>query len=184
MRYDRTGVRVMVLATAAVLSQAVGCGSAQDTTEEATPAAIDQRSYTLGAIAAFAEMVAAGVKQLALSTPLEPDAMDGIMDDARRIAAENGVELYRETDFMVTDLFSSELTEGKDVLLIYRGVTLEEYLALKREKARLIEAGAYEGAAREGVARRFGKMLSYSDEKIAELLAEHHSAGRSATDRR
>ena len=40
--------------------------------------------------------------------------------EAERIAANNGAEAFRENDFLVTDLFSASLTEGKHVLLICR----------------------------------------------------------------
>lgn len=141
----------------------------QDNGEEGTP--IDERSYRLGAIGAFAEMVDAGVKKLALSSPLEPTDMDALLDDALRISRNHKVEAFRETDFLVTDLFSPGLTEGKDVLLIYRGGTLREYLALKERKQRLEAEREYLGEARLDIARSFGHLLSYSDEKIEALLS-------------
>ncbi len=131
---------------------------------------IDQRSYRLGSIGAFAEMVDAGVKELALSAAVDPAEMDAMVEEATRIAAEHDVEVFRETDFLVTDLFSADLTEGKHVLLIYRGTTWQKYMDLKGEKARLESLGQYEGENRARIARRFGALLSYSDEKIAALL--------------
>ena len=131
---------------------------------------INQRSYNLGGIGAFAEVVGAGVKELALSAPLPPEKMDALVEEAERIAADNNVQLYREDDFLVTDLFPAELTEGTHVLLIYKDRTLEKYKALKAEKRRLEQAGEYQGRAREDIARKFGQLLSYSKEKIDELL--------------
>ena len=142
---------------------------AQDPSEAREPS-IDQRSYRLGSIGAFAEMVDAGVKRLALSAALEPGEMDALVEEAERIARDHKVELFRETDFLVTDLFSADLTEGKHVLLIYRGNTRQEYMEIKEEKLRLEGLGQYEGEARREIARRFGALLSYSDEKIASLL--------------
>lgn len=132
---------------------------------------IDLRSYRLGAMGAFAEMVGAGVKTLALSAPMEPDEVDALLDEARRIVEENGAELFRETDFLVTDLFPPKLTEGKEVLVIFRGETLERYLQLKAQKKALEEAGEYHAEARLEVARRFGILLSYPEEKIRQLLS-------------
>ncbi|MBT8398283.1 MAG: hypothetical protein HKO65_10880 [Gemmatimonadetes bacterium] len=132
---------------------------------------IDQRSYRLGSIGAFAEMVGAEVKELALSAPMTQKELDALVEAAQGIAAENGAELYLEPDFLVTDLFSPELTNGKQVLLIYRGQTLERYQGLKAEKRRLEEEGRYQGEARLEIARRFGRLLSYSDERIEALLA-------------
>ncbi|MFC1660767.1 hypothetical protein ACFL3S_04760 [Gemmatimonadota bacterium] len=138
---------------------------------------IDQRSYTLGGIGAFAEMVNAGVKKLALSAPLSPDEMDALMEEAERIVGSHDVDVFRETDFLVTDLFPADLTEGKHVLLICRGETRQEYLDLKAEKQRLIDSGMYDEAARLRVARRFGALLSYSEDKIEALLEAGRPSG-------
>ena len=148
----------------------VGCGGGS-TIKEDSEWTIDQRSYSLGGIGAFAEMVGADVKKLALSAPLDPAEMDKTVQHAERIAANHGVEVYRETDFLVTDLFAASLTEGKHVLLICRESTRQEYMDLKALKLRLVESGQYDDTAREDIARRFGGLLSYSEEKIDALLA-------------
>jgi hypothetical protein len=96
--------------------------------------------------------------------------MDGLMKDAERIARENGVKLYREEDFLVTDLFPESITEGKHVLLIYLDPVKEEYLAIKAEKKALMEKGEYEGQARRDIARKMGRLLSYPEERIAKML--------------
>lgn len=132
---------------------------------------LDQRSYNLGAIGAFSEMVDYGVKRLALSSPLDPAEMDLMIDEATRIAESHNVEIFRETDFLVTDLFSAELTEGKDVLLICDETTFQEYEALKAEKQRLENLGEYHGEARSRIARRFGELLSYPEAQIEVLLS-------------
>ena len=131
---------------------------------------IDQRSYTLGGLSTFAEMVRVGVKTLALSAAVTPEEMDDLVQDAERIAQEEGVMLYRETDLIVTDLFPAEVAEGKHVLLIYQGATLDEYLALKKRKSESVEAGSYTGEARRDIARQFGRLLSYPDANIEELI--------------
>jgi hypothetical protein len=153
-----------------VLCISPACVEGGSASDEEQAVSIDQRSFRLGSIAVFAEMADAGVKKLGLSAPMLPAEMDALEEEARRIAAEHGVELYRETDFLVTDLFSSELTDGLDVFVICSASTLQEYLDLKAAKEELVGAGAYEGEARLDIARRFGALLSYSDEKIAELL--------------
>jgi len=150
---------------------AASCGGEGEApSEDPRPATIDQRSYRLGSIGAFSEMVDAGVKKLALSAAVEPGEMDALVGDALQIAAGHNVEIYRESDFLVTDLFPEELTAGKDVLLIYRGDTRREYMELKAEQEGLVAAGQYDETARQDIARRFGKLLSYSDEKIDDLL--------------
>jgi hypothetical protein len=133
---------------------------------------IDQRSYNLGILGGFAEVVRLGVKQLALSEVMTPAEMDAIMADAAVIAARNQVEIWRETDFLVTDLYPADVAAGKHVLLIYTGDTLDRYLAIKADKQALRAAGKYEAEAREDIARRFGRLLSYPESVIDELLAQ------------
>ncbi len=132
---------------------------------------IDERSYNLGGIGAFAEVVGAGVKRLALSAPLTPAEMDALIEEAERIVERNHALSYRETDFLTTDLFPAEVTDGKHVLLIYTSSVKDEYMALKEEKKALVDQNRYEGEARREIARKMGKLLSYSDEKIEALLA-------------
>jgi hypothetical protein len=131
---------------------------------------IDERSYQLGVIGAFSEVVGAGVKKLALSSPMTPEDMDNLMEDAERIARENGVKLFREEDFLVTDLFPGSITEGKHVLLIYLDPVKDEYFEIKAEKAALLEKSEYEGEARREIARKIGRLLSYSEDHIEQML--------------
>lgn len=133
---------------------------------------IDQRSYNLGIMGGFAEVVRLGVKTLALSEVMAPAEMDAVMPHAEVIAERNGVKIWRETDFLVTDLFPADVAEGKHVLLIYTGDTLEKYLAIKNDKAELVAANEYRGAAREDIARRFGRLLSYPEPVIDDLLGQ------------
>lgn len=132
-----------------------------------------QKSYRLGAIGAFGEAVNAGVKQLALSATLTKEEMDDFLPEAEKIAQQNNVLLYREADLLVTDLFPENVAAGKEVLLIYQGNTKDQYLQLKADKKALVDAGKYNGKEREEIARRFGRMLSYSPHKINQLLAEN-----------
>ena len=138
--------------------------------DDATMPTIDQRSYNLGIMGGFAEVVRLGVKQLALSEVMSPGEMDGVMADALVIAERNEVQMWRETDFLVTDLYPADVAEGKHVLLIYTGDTLDRYLTIKADKARLVAAGEYEDEACEEIARRFGRLLSYPESVIDGLL--------------
>jgi hypothetical protein len=131
---------------------------------------MDRRSYHLGVIAAFSEIVAAGVKKLALSAPLVPEEMAELLPWAKRIAEENGALVFLEKDFCVTDLFPEDITADKDVLLIYCDPVKDEYLALKREKDDLINMGRYQGEARRNIARKMGRLLSYPEAHIEKLL--------------
>jgi len=134
-------------------------------------AQIDERSYNLGILGGFSEVVRLGVKTLALSEVMSPQEMDDILEDAAVIANRNEVLMWRETDFLVTDLYPADVAKGKHVLLIYKGDTLDQYLAIKADKAALVAAGRYRGEAREKIARRFGRLLSYPEQVIDDLLA-------------
>lgn len=145
---------------------------ANQTTQPGNSKEIDRRSYNLGVIAAFSEIVAVGVKKLALSSPLPPEEMAQLLPEAERIAHENGVSLYLEKDFLTTDLFPEEITEGMHVLLIYLDPVKREYLALKAEKQRLIESEKYHGQVRQDIARKMGRLLSYPEHRITKMLLE------------
>jgi catechol 2,3-dioxygenase-like lactoylglutathione lyase family enzyme len=140
-----------------------------------TNTAKEDSAYVLGGIGAFGEMVNAGVKKLALSAPLSSAEMDNIMEEATRVAKQNQVNIYREPDLLVTDLFPAEATKGKEVLLIYQGTANEEYLRLKEDARKLEEAGLYQGKTREAIARRMGRLLGYPPHHINKLLAANSS---------
>jgi hypothetical protein len=160
------------------VSDAAEAGSGAGVSGSGSSPAIDERSYRLGGIGAFSEMVGAGVKKLALSAAMPADEIDALVDEAREIAARNGAEIYREADFLVTELFPAEITDGLEVLVIYKGQTLQEYLDLKERKRVLVESGLYEGEARTEIAREMGRLLSYPEEKITSLLTSQPDEGR------
>lgn len=164
---------VVKLATIGVLLTVAGCTEPALSPPLATneEPLIDQRSYNLGVIGAFAEVVGVGVKKLALSSALTTQEMDALIEEAEKIVERNGAKHYREEDFLVTDLFPAEITEGKHVLLIYLDPVKEEYMTLKAEKKALISEGKYEGEARKEIAREMGRLLSYPEEKIESMLA-------------
>ena len=136
-------------------------------------AKIDQRSWDIGVITAFAEIVGVGVKKLALSGAMVRAEVDSLWGEAAEIASENQVLLFREPELLVSDLFPADVAKGKEVLLIYKGSTLGEYTALKAEKALLVKAGRYADKAREDIARRFGRLLSYPESGIDALLKKN-----------
>lgn len=141
--------------------------------DESIGMAIDQPSYKLGMTTAFVEMVAAGVKKLGLSPPLDPEELDRLMKGADRVAKSYGVHLYLEKDFLTTDLFDPEFTRAKYVLMIFKDPMVKEaYMALKAEKEGLIKAGRFEGEPRKEVARKFGHLLGYPDDHIGRMLSE------------
>jgi hypothetical protein len=163
----RSSPVVLLTAALALLVPAAGWTAAGESHWDAS---IDQRSLHIGEIAAFAELVNVGTKKLAFSDVLLPKDLDALLKEATRLADENHVKLYREPELLVTDLFPADVARGKEVLLIYKGTTLDEYMALKREKAQLVKAGGYSGKAREEIARKLGRLLSYPDSGIDMLL--------------
>lgn len=139
------------------------------------PYEIDQQSFRLGTLAAFSEMVGFGVKTLALSSAMTPAEIEVFRPEAEKITDRWNVQLYLETDFMVTDLFSPSVTEGKHLFLVYKkssDETLDKYQALKKQKAELIATNSYNREAREQIAREFGELLSYPRERIDVLIAK------------
>jgi len=134
---------------------------------------IDKFSYNLGVIGAFSELVNSGTKQLALSATLTSDEMDAFIVDAEKTAAKHDVSIYRESDLIVTNLFPADIAKDLDVLLLFQGTTLDEYLALKAEKAKLEQEGVYNLEAQIDISRRFGRMLSYSPRKINALISQN-----------
>ena len=132
---------------------------------------IDQMSFKLGVIFAFAEMVAYDVKRVAFSSPLSPQEYARLAQDARRITKEWGVKTMLEKRLLTTDLFPEEFTRGKWVLIIYKyPEVLKKYLSLKLKKERLIRENRYKGREREAIAVGLGDLLSYRKDVIKKKL--------------
>ncbi|MCK0178496.1 VOC family protein [Flavobacteriaceae bacterium S0862] len=144
----------------------VGCKNEDD---------IDKYSYNLGVIGAFSELVNSGTKQLALSATLTSEEMDAFVEDAKKIASRHEVSIYREPDLIVTNLFPANIAKDLEVLLLFQGTTLDEYLALKGEQAILIKENRYTNEAQLDISRCFGRMLSYSPRKINALISQNMS---------
>ena len=73
----------------------------------------DPIAISLGTIAGFGELVNSGVKKLALSSVLPAAEMDRLLVAAQPVAARNKVQLYRESDLLVTDLFPADVAAGR-----------------------------------------------------------------------
>lgn len=132
---------------------------------------IDRRSFQLGMINCFAEMVAAGVKRLAISPPLAPEEFEAIREASAAIVEGSGIRAYLETSLLVTDLQSADFTRGKWSVLYYKDPdTLTAYLALKERKQVLEGRGAYNSKARQQISRGFMRLLSYPDSVIDEKV--------------
>jgi len=127
----------------------------------------------LGQVAAFAEAVKAGSKPMALSPSMMPAAMDEFYLLAKQEAAKYGVDVKRENDFLATALFPESATANKEVLILYKGSTLDTYEAIKEDKASLIAANKYNKAARLDISRRLGRLLGYQPSYINSLIASN-----------
>ena len=134
---------------------------------------IDSFSYQLGAADCFCEMVRAGVKRLALAHPCDSKAeRDAFLPEFTKLCERYGVKLYVEDDPLLTDLFPLSMNRGKYNAIFYQeDSVLQEYLNLKEEKQQAKESGTYSPELRLSIARRYGKLLSYTEEGIDRLLA-------------
>ncbi|MBN1682999.1 hypothetical protein JW865_05550 [Candidatus Bathyarchaeota archaeon] len=133
----------------------------------------DTYSYYLGINAGFAEVVGAGCKKLALSSPLTQSELDILLKPTEIVAQEYNVKIFVEKDFLTTKLFPPELTEGKSVIFLAADdLVLEEYHNLKNMKEKSIKENNLLNVEEE-IAWKFGKLLSYSPEKIRSLIIKN-----------
>lgn len=134
---------------------------------------IDRISFQLGMINCFVEMVACGVKKLALSPPLRPEDYGIIAESSDKIVEGFGIKSYLDKSLMVTDLQSEDFTKGKWAILYYEDdYVLQSYLALKEKKVQLENSGQYDSQARKDISRKFMRLLSYPENKIEEKLVK------------
>jgi len=134
---------------------------------------IDRLSFEIGMINCFVEMVACGVKKLAISPPVTPEDYEMIKEESERIVSGFGIKSFLEKSLMVTDLQSPEFTKGKWSVLYYENDdVLETYHTLKKNKEKLEAAGAYTEDARKHISREFMRLLSYPEDKINEKLSK------------
>jgi hypothetical protein len=133
---------------------------------------IHPMSFQLGMINCFAEMVAVGVKRLAISPPLHPEEYRRIREASEAIVTGSGIRSYLEKSLIVTDLQSSDFTRGRWSILYFREEeTLEAYLALKKQKEVLEARNAYTSEARRRISTEFMRLLSYPEEAIQEKIS-------------
>lgn len=133
---------------------------------------IDRISFQLGMINCFVEMVACGVKKLAISPPISPEDYRIIGPASDEIVRGFGRKSYLEKSLLITDLQTEDFTRGKWSILYYEDdAVLGEYLALKEKKNRLEKAGSYDSSARREISKAFMALLSYPDSTIDQKLS-------------
>ena len=135
---------------------------------------IDKYSYHLGAADCFCEMVRAGVKKIALSHPCDSqEERNTFLEDFDSLCKKYNVSYYIEDEPFLTDLFPISLNKDKYNVIFYSDKKdLEEYLNLKREKKDSLENNNYQ-SKRHDIAYRYGKLLSYSDDRIIKLIEDN-----------
>ncbi|MFC2166409.1 hypothetical protein ACFLQZ_00410 [Acidobacteriota bacterium] len=130
-------------------------------------------SYYAGATFAASEFVSAGCKKLALSAAYTDEEFAVMMEPTKLATTQYNLPFYVEKDFLTTPLFSSDLTKNKTVIFIAQNQkVLDDYFALKKLKQQAIDEGRLQEVEIE-IAWEFGKLLSYSDEYITQLISEH-----------
>lgn len=128
----------------------------------------DRLSFCLGMVFAFAEIVASGVKPLALSPPLEIDEFARLEEDIRGTASEFGLCVGEDHDVLTTLLFDPAFTAGKAVFLLAADESvLKEYASLKEMRRRIGSPGSE--AEEIELAQRFGGLLGYSAQVVDRL---------------
>jgi len=142
--------------------------------DETVKPRIDRISFQLGMINCFAEMVACGVKKLAISPPVTPFDYKTIGPLSDEIVAGFGIKSYLEKSLMITDLQSEDFTRGKWSILYYRDDdVLQAYLTLKKWKNDLEEAGRLDREAARNISREFMLLLSYPEQNIDEIMSRN-----------
>ncbi|WP_296705425.1 VOC family protein [Algoriphagus sp.] len=126
-----------------------------------------------GSFEAFSEMVQAGVKPIALSSPMSTAEVELFLPEAKRIAQKYGVEVFREPNLIGTSLFDSSVVAEKEVLILYKGKNLEAYQLLKNDVFGLMSNGDYSASKKEAISRAFGRLLGYPETRINNLLAQN-----------
>jgi hypothetical protein len=131
----------------------------------------DLHSYYAGITMAFAEVVGAGCKKLALSSPYSHKMADEMLPASRYAAEEYNVKLMVEPELLITRLFPRDVAKDKTVILIAHDQSvLDEYMVLKKLKEQSNKKSNPEKLELE-IARRFGELLSYDEETINRLIA-------------
>jgi len=127
--------------------------------------------YHVGAVSGLGETIKYDLKKIGLSAPMTVEVIETYEPIFRHAIERQGIKYYREDDFLVTDMFPEERTNGKILLVLYKDdEVLSAYFDVKKYKQKLIDDGKYDLAARREVATRFGKLLSYHDEQIEFFL--------------
>jgi len=132
---------------------------------------IDRISFELGMINCFVEMIACGVKKMAISPPIPPEDYDAVAVASEKIVAGFGLKSYLDRSLLITDLQSAEFTRNKWSVIYYKkDADLQKYLELKDRKREMEDNGRYTPEARRDISMEFMRLLSYPEDVISEKL--------------
>ena len=135
---------------------------------------LDRISYEVGMINCFIEMVACGMKPMAISPPIEPENLEMIEKISKELSEGFHTKYYVVESLVITDIQSADFTRGKNSILYYKDdAILKEYEEIDRKVAELTSKGEYEGQIRRDLSIEFGKMLGYPDDVILEKVDSH-----------
>lgn len=133
----------------------------------------DQKSYEIGIAGCFIEMVAAGVKALALSTPLTDDNKSILLPACEEIASGYNVKIYVESKLLDTNLSPDGYNTNKTQLIFYKDdKVLEEYKALKAKEKELKDNNLYTQDEKDKMSVLFCRLLSYPEDVIMAKYAK------------
>ena len=133
---------------------------------------IDRLSFEIGMINCFVEMVACGVKKLALSPPLSPKDYEKIEPWSEKIVAGFGIKAWLEKSLIATNLQSDEFIAGKWVILYYKtDDVLESYKELKKKRLKIDKTKNSRQKMLKTLSKEFMLLLSYPEYVIEEKLS-------------
>jgi len=133
----------------------------------------DKLSFMSGACLAFSEAVGFGVKQLALSSLYTEEELEIMLKVIEYASQRFGTIYQPEPDLIKTKLFPRDIAGGKTVVLIAnKQKVLDEYAMLRNLKDESDRNGNPEETERE-IAIKFGRLLSYDEKSIDELIAKY-----------
>lgn len=137
---------------------------------------IDRLSFNLGMINSFVEMVACGVKTLALSPPFSPSDYELIKPGSDKIVDGFGMKSHLETQLISTLLVSDRFIEGKWVILYYKTEdVLAAYFRLKEKRDHIDTNQTAGQTALRTISKEFMQLLSYPDPVISAKLSGRHA---------
>ena len=134
---------------------------------------VDRISFELGMINCFVEMVACGVKKMAISPPLAPEDYHLIEALSEKMVKAFGIKSHLDKSLLLTDLQTEDFTKGKWAILYYTDAhILKAYFSLKKRKEELENTGQYDEENRKDISREFMRLLSYPENIISKKLTQ------------